>query len=1051
VYQKVDTNLNFVDREKKVEEFWKENHIFEKSMENRKEGETYTFYDGPPTANGKPHIGHVLTRVIKDMIPRYRTMKGYMVPRKAGWDTHGLPVELEVEKKLGLDGKEQIEEYGMEPFIKQCKESVWKYKGMWEDFSSTVGFWADMEHPYVTYYDDYIESEWWALKEIWNKKLLYKGFKIVPYCPRCGTPLSAQEVSQGYKTVKERSAVVRFKVVGEDAYFLAWTTTPWTLPSNVALCVNPDETYCKVKAADGYTYYMAEALLDKVLGKLAKEEGEKAYEVLETYKGTDLEYKAYEPLFACAGEAAAKQKKKAHFVTCDNYVTMSDGTGIVHIAPAFGEDDSRIGRNYELPFVQFVDGQGNLTKETPYAGVFVKKADPMVLTDLDKEGKLFDAPKFEHDYPHCWRCDTPLIYYARESWFIKMTAVKDDLIRNNNTINWIPESIGKGRFGDWLENVQDWGISRNRYWGTPLNIWQCECGHMHSIGSRQELFEMSGDEKAKTVELHRPYIDEITLKCPECGGEMHRVPEVIDCWFDSGAMPFAQHHYPFENKELFEQQFPANFISEAVDQTRGWFYSLLAESTLLFNKAPYKNVIVLGHVQDENGQKMSKSKGNAVDPFDALNKYGADAIRWYFYINSAPWLPNRFHGKAVVEGQRKFMSTLWNTYAFFVLYADIDNFDPTKYELNYDQLPVMDKWLLSRLNTTVQAVDNDLANYKIPEAARALQEFVDEMSNWYVRRSRERFWAKGMEQDKINAYMTLYHALVTIAKTAAPMIPFMTEDIYQNLVRSVDKDAPESIHLCDFPTVNEAWIDKDLEADMKELLEIVVLGRACRNTANIKNRQPIGTMYVKAEKKMSEFYTDIIADELNVKEVKFADDVESFISYSFKPQLRTVGPKYGKLLGGIRQALTDINGTAAMNELRSNGVLKLDINGNDVELTEEDLLIETAQTEGYVSESDGETSVVLDTNLTPELIEEGFVREIISKIQTMRKEAGFEVMDKIVVYAHGNDKIQDVMKTHEDEIKSEVLADEMVLGETDGYVKEWNINKEAVTMGVKKL
>ena len=1051
MYQKVDTNLNFVDREKKVEEFWKENHIFEKSMENRKEGETYTFYDGPPTANGKPHLGHVLTRVIKDMIPRYRTMKGYMVPRKAGWDTHGLPVELEVEKKLGLDGKEQIEEYGMEPFIKQCKESVWKYKGMWEDFSSTVGFWADMEHPYVTYYDDYIESEWWALKEIWNKKLLYKGFKIVPYCPRCGTPLSAQEVSQGYKTVKERSAVVRFKVVGEDAYFLAWTTTPWTLPSNVALCVNPDETYCKVKAADGYTYYMAEALLDKVLGKFAKEEGEKAYEVLETYKGTDLEYKEYEPLFACAGEAAAKQKKKAHFVTCDTYVTMSDGTGIVHIAPAFGEDDSRIGRNYDLPFVQFVDGQGNLTKETPYAGVFVKKADPMVLTDLDKEGKLFDAPKFEHEYPHCWRCDTPLIYYARESWFIKMTAVKDDLIRNNNTINWIPESIGKGRFGDWLENVQDWGISRNRYWGTPLNIWQCECGHMHSVGSRQELFEMSGDERAKTVELHRPYIDEITLKCPECGGEMHRVPEVIDCWFDSGAMPFAQHHYPFENKELFEQQFPANFISEAVDQTRGWFYSLLAESTLLFNKAPYKNVIVLGHVQDENGQKMSKSKGNAVDPFDALNKYGADAIRWYFYINSAPWLPNRFHGKAVVEGQRKFMSTLWNTYAFFVLYANIDNFDPTKYNLEYDQLPVMDKWLLSRLNTTVQAVDNDLANYKIPEAARALQEFVDEMSNWYVRRSRERFWAKGMEQDKINAYMTLYNALVTIAKTAAPMIPFMTEDMYQNLVRSVDKDAPESIHLCDFPTVNEAWIDKDLEADMKELLEIVVLGRACRNTANIKNRQPIGTMYVKAEKKMGEFYTDIIADELNVKEVKFADDVESFISYSFKPQLRTVGPKYGKLLGGIKQALTDIDGTAAMKELRGNGVLKLDINGNDVELTEEDLLIETAQTEGYVSESDGETSVVLDTNLTPELIEEGFVREIISKIQTMRKEAGFEVMDKIKVYAHGNDKIQEVMKAHEDEIKSEVLADEMVLGETDGYVKEWNINKETVTMGVKKL
>ena len=1050
MYQKVDTNLNFVDREKQVEKFWKENHIFEKSMEDRKDDPTYMFYDGPPTANGKPHIGHVLTRVIKDMIPRYRTMKGYMVPRKAGWDTHGLPVELEVEKKLGLDGKEQIEEYGMEPFIQQCKESVWKYKGMWEDFSSTVGFWADMENPYVTYHDDYIESEWWALKEIWNKKLLYKGFKIVPYCPRCGTPLSAQEVSQGYKTVKERSAIVRFKVVGEDAYFLAWTTTPWTLPSNVALCVNPTEVYCKVKAADGYTYYMAEALLDKVLGKLGSEETP-AYEVLEKYVGKDLEYKEYEPLFACAGEAAAKQKKKAHFVTADNYVTMSDGTGIVHIAPAFGEDDSRVGRDYDLPFVQFVDGKGDMTAETPYAGVFVKKADPLVLQDLDKEGKLFDAPKFEHDYPHCWRCDTPLIYYARESWFIKMTAVKDDLIRNNNTINWIPESIGKGRFGDWLENVQDWGISRNRYWGTPLNIWQCECGHMHSIGSRQELFEMSGDEKAKTVELHRPYIDEITLKCPECGGTMHRVPEVIDCWFDSGAMPFAQHHYPFENKELFEKQFPADFISEAVDQTRGWFYSLLAESTILFNQAPYKNVIVLGHVQDENGQKMSKSKGNAVDPFDALEKYGADAIRWYFYINSAPWLPNRFHGKAVQEGQRKFMGTLWNTYAFFVLYANIDNFDPTKYTLDYDNLPVMDKWLLSKLNSVVKTVDDCLANYKIPESARALQEFVDEMSNWYVRRSRERFWAKGMEQDKINAYMTLYTALVTISKAAAPMIPFMTEEIYQNLVRSVDKEAIESIHLCDFPKVEEAWINKELEDDMEELLKIVVLGRAARNTANIKNRQPIGTMYIKADKEMGQFYTDIIADELNVKEVKFANDVESFISYSFKPQLRTVGPKYGKLLNGIRTALAEINGTEAMNELRSTGLLTLDINGNKVELSEEDLLIETAQTEGYVTEADGDISVVLDTNLTPELIEEGFVREIVSKVQTMRKEAGFEVMDKIHIYAKDNDKILELMKNHKEEIMSEVLAEDMTLGTTDGYVKEWNINKEPVVLGVVKM
>ena len=1050
MYQKGDTNLNFVDREKQVEKFWKENHIFEKSMEDRKDDPTYMFYDGPPTANGKPHIGHVLTRVIKDMIPRYRTMKGYMVPRKAGWDTHGLPVELEVEKKLGLDGKEQIEEYGMEPFIQQCKESVWKYKGMWEDFSSTVGFWADMENPYVTYHDDYIESEWWALKEIWNKKLLYKGFKIVPYCPRCGTPLSAQEVSQGYKTVKERSAIVRFKVVGEDAYFLAWTTTPWTLPSNVALCVNPTEIYCKVKAADGYTYYMAEALLDKVLGKLGSEETP-AYEVLEKYVGKDLEYKEYEPLFACTGEAAAKQKKKAHFVTADNYVTMSDGTGIVHIAPAFGEDDSRVGRDYDLPFVQFVDGKGDMTAETPYAGVFVKKADPLVLQDLDKEGKLFDAPKFEHDYPHCWRCDTPLIYYARESWFIKMTAVKDDLIRNNNTINWIPESIGKGRFGDWLENVQDWGISRNRYWGTPLNIWQCECGHMHSIGSRQELFEMSGDEKAKTVELHRPYIDEITLKCPECGGTMHRVPEVIDCWFDSGAMPFAQHHYPFENKELFEKQFPADFISEAVDQTRGWFYSLLAESTILFNQAPYKNVIVLGHVQDENGQKMSKSKGNAVDPFDALEKYGADAIRWYFYINSAPWLPNRFHGKAVQEGQRKFMGTLWNTYAFFVLYANIDNFDPTKYTLDYDNLPVMDKWLLSKLNSVVKTVDDCLANYKIPESARALQEFVDEMSNWYVRRSRERFWAKGMEQDKINAYMTLYTALVTISKAAAPMIPFMTEEIYQNLVRSVDKDAIESIHLCDFPKVEEAWINKELEDDMEELLKIVVLGRAARNTANIKNRQPIGTMYIKADKEMGQFYTDIIADELNVKEVKFANDVESFISYSFKPQLRTVGPKYGKLLNGIRTALAEINGTEAMNELRSTGLLTLDINGNKVELSEEDLLIETAQTEGYVTEADGDISVVLDTNLTPELIEEGFVREIVSKVQTMRKEAGFEVMDKIHIYAKDNDKILELMKNHKEEIMSEVLAEDMTLGTTDGYVKEWNINKEPVVLGVAKM
>ena len=1053
LYDKVSTNLNFVDREKNTENFWKENQIFEKSMKQREGSPMYTFYDGPPTANGKPHIGHVLTRVIKDMIPRYQTMKGKMVPRKAGWDTHGLPVELEVEKLLGLDGKEQIEEYGLVPFIDKCKESVWKYKGMWEDFSGTVGFWADMDHPYVTYHDDYIESEWWALKEIWDKGLLYKGFKVVPYCPRCGTPLSAQEVAQGYKTVKERSAIVRFKAKDEDAYFLAWTTTPWTLPSNLALCTHPEESYCKVKAADGYTYYMAEALLDKVLGKLGDEEkGIKAYEILETCKGKDLEYREYEPLFACAGEAAEKQHKKAHFLVCDTYVTMSDGTGIVHIAPAFGEDDGRVGRNYDLPFVQFVDGKGEMSPETPYGGMFVKDADKPILVDLEKEGKLYEAPNFEHEYPQCWRCDTPLIYYARESWFIKMTAVKEQLIANNNTINWIPESIGKGRFGDWLENVQDWGISRNRYWGTPLNIWYCEdCGHMHSIGSRQELFEMSGNEAAKTVELHRPYIDEITIPCPKCGKTMHRVPEVIDCWFDSGAMPFAQHHYPFENKEVFEQQFPAQFISEAVDQTRGWFYSLLAESTLLFNKAPYENVIVLGHVQDENGQKMSKSKGNAVDPFDALETYGADAIRWYFYINSAPWLPNRFHGKAVQEGQRKFMGTLWNTYAFYVLYANIDHFNPVDYTLEYEKLPVMDKWLLSKMNTMIKEVDYDLGNYRIPEAARALESFVDDMSNWYVRRSRERFWAKGMEQDKINAYLTLYTALVNVCKAAAPMIPFMTEDIYQNIVRKVDAAAPESIHLCDFPMAEESQIDKALEENMDEVLKIVVMGRACRNTANIKNRQPIGRMFVKAEHELPQFFSDIVKEELNVKQVLFTDDVRDFTSYSFKPQLKTVGPKYGKLLGGIRQALPALDGNAAMDELKANGCLKLDINGSEVVLTEEDLLIDTAQMEGYVSDQNAELTVVLDTNLTPELIEEGFVRELISKIQTMRKEAGFEVMDKIRVFAKGNEKISEILSKFSGQICKDVMAEEIVKDQVQGYEKEWNINGETVVLGVEKL
>ena len=1046
MYDKVSANQNFVEREQKIEKFWADNMIFEKSIELRQHSPEFTFYDGPPTANGKPHIGHVLTRVIKDMIPRYKTMKGYKVPRKAGWDTHGLPVELEVEKMLGLDGKDQIEAYGMEPFIQHCKDSVWKYKGMWEEFSDAVGFWADMEHPYVTYDNNYIESEWWALKQIWDKKLLYKGYKIVPYCPRCGTPLSSHEVAQGYKDVKERSAIARFKVKGEDAYILAWTTTPWTLPSNVALCVNPDETYIKVKMKEeDYVYYLAQALADTVLG-------EGTYDVLETYKGTDLEYKEYEALYP------VETKKKAYYVVCDSYVTMTDGTGVVHIAPAFGEDDSKVGRKYDLPFLQMVDENGMMTKETKWAGhSCIKRVDlegengvsPEVIKDLKERGLLFSAPNFEHSYPHCWRCDTPLIYYARESWFIKMTAVKDDLIRNNNTVNWIPESIGKGRFGNWLENIQDWGISRNRYWGTPLNVWECECGCHHAIGSIEELKSMS-DNCPDDIELHRPFIDAVTLKCPECGKEMHRVPEVIDCWFDSGSMPFAQHHYPFENEKLFKEQYPADFISEAVDQTRGWFYSLMAISTLLFNQSPFRNVIVLGHVQDENGQKMSKSKGNAVDPMEALREYGADAIRWYFYSNSAPWLPNRFHKKAVLEGRSKFMGTLYNTYAFYVLYAEIDQFDPMKYTLDYGKLSVMDKWLLSKLNSTVKAVDANLAAYKIPETAKVLQEFVDDMSNWYVRRSRERFWAKGMEQDKINAYMTLYTALVTICKAAAPMIPFMTEEIYRNIVVNVDKNAPESIHFCDFPEVNEEWIDTKLEEDMDHVLQIVVQGRACRNTANIKNRQPIGKMYVKAAFELSDFYKDIIADELNVKEVVFTDDVSAFTSYSFKPQLRTVGPKYGKKLNAIRQYLGSVDGNAAMNELKTTGKLTFDADGDQVELLEEDLLIDAAQMPGYVSDTEYETTVVLDTNLTPELVEEGFVREIISKIQTMRKEAGFEVMDHIRVYFAQNDKIKTLVDSNNAEIKDEVLANEICFDTIKGYNKEWNINGETVVIGVEK-
>ncbi len=1065
MYEKVSTDMNFKDREREVLEFWKENDIFRKSIKQREGCPTYTFYDGPPTANGKPHIGHVLTRVIKDMIPRYRTMKGYMVPRKAGWDTHGLPVELEVEKLLGIDGKDQIEAYGLDPFITKCKESVWKYKGMWEDFSGTVGFWADMDNPYVTYHDDYIESEWWALKEIWDKKLLYKGFKIVPYCPRCGTPLSSHEVAQGYKTLKERTAVVRFKIKGEDAYFLAWTTTPWTLASNIALCVNPEETYARVKAADGYTYVMAKALLDTVLSAIERPEGTPAYEILSECTGKDLEYKEYEPLYQCAADVVEKQHKKAFFVYCDDYVTMQDGTGIVHIAPAFGEDDARVGRKYDAPFVQMVDDHGVMKPETPFAGMRCKptqkeidagaiSCDPEVLKELSARKLLFSAPKVEHDYPHCWRCSTPLLYYARESWFIKMTAVRDELVANNKTVNWIPPSIGEGRFGNWLENIQDWGISRNRYWGTPLNIWECEgCGHQEAIGSREQLEKLSGNPEAKTVELHRPYIDAITCTCPECGKVMKRVPEVIDCWFDSGAMPFAQHHYPFENQELFEKQFPAAFISEAVDQTRGWFYSLMAESTLLFNKAPYENVIVLGLVLDENGEKMSKSKGNAVDPFEALNEYGADAIRWYFYINSAPWLPNRFHGKAVQEGQRKFMGTLWNTYAFFTLYANIDNFDATKYTLEYDKLPVMDKWLLSKLNTLVKTVDENLNDYKIPETARALSDFVDEMSNWYVRRGRERFWAKGMEQDKINAYMTLYTALVTVAKAAAPMVPFMAESIYRNLVCSIDKNAPESVHLCDFPEYHAEFVDAELEANMEEVLDIVVLGRACRNASNIKQRQPVSSMYVKADKTLSEFYVKIIEDELNVKKVEFAEDMRNLTTYSFKPVLKTLGKRFGKQIGALKELLAGIDGNAAMDEVNATGALKVTLDGVTESIDKEDLLIETAQKEGFVSDSDYGITVAIDLNLTPELIEEGYVREIISKVQTMRKDADFEVTDHITVYVSDNKTIEDIVKRNESEIGRIVLANGFEYAKGDASVsgKEWNLNGEDVFLGVKKV
>ena len=1039
MYEKVDTNLDFAAREKAVADFWRENHIAQRAVDQREGCDTFTFYDGPPTANGRPHIGHVLTRVIKDMLPRYQSMKGRKVLRKAGWDTHGLPVELEVEKAIGINGKEQIEEYGIEPFIKKCRESVWKYKSMWEQFSDVVGFWADMEHPYITYENDFIESEWWALKEIWKKGLLYQGHKIVPYCPRCGTPLSSHEVAQGYKDVTERSAIVKFKAADEDAYFLAWTTTPWTLPSNLALCVNPNVTYVKLRVY-GKVYYLAEALVDSVFDGSWGEREE-----LAKMKGSELEYRKYEPLYPFATQDV---RDKAFFVTCDDYVTTEDGTGIVHMAPAFGEDDNRVCRKYNMPFVQFVNEKGEMTEETDWPGVFVKDADPLILDDLEKSGKLFKAPEFTHSYPHCWRCDTPLIYYARASWFIRMTAVRDELVANNKTVNWIPPSIGEGRFGNWIEHVQDWGISRNRYWGTPLNIWKCSCGHEHAVGSIAELRELQPDCPAD-IELHRPYIDAITFPCPECGETMHRVPEVIDCWFDSGSMPFAQWHYPFENKEIFEKYFPADFISEAVDQTRGWFYSLIAISTLLFDKSPYRNVIVLGHVQDKDGQKMSKSKGNAVDPMDALGQHGADAIRWYFYENSAPWLPNRFHDDAVQEGARKFMGTLWNTYAFYVLYANIDEFDPTKYTLDYDQLSVMDRWVLSRLNTMVRTVDDCLAHYRVTEAAKALQSFVEELSNWYVRRCRSRFWAKGMEQDKVNAYLTLYTALVTTVKAAAPMVPFITESIYRNLVCSVDKNAPISVHLADFPTANEAWIDPALEDNMEVVLEVVTLGRAARNAANIKNRQPVGQMYVKAAHELPDFFVKIIEDELNIKEVIFRDDMSDFLAYHVKPNFHVLGPKVGKQMGAVKKALEASDGAAVKDALAGDGSYTLHLPDGDVTVTAEDVEVTVSQRDGYNCQSYGGVTVALSTTLTEALIEEGFVREIISKVQTMRKECGLEVTDHIALDLSGNPRLVEIARRNEAFIREITLADSLSCDAPMGTSKEWNINGEKLTLSIK--
>lgn len=1039
MYKKVSTNLNFVDREMEVLKYWKENRIFEKSIEMREGGETFTFYDGPPTANGKPHIGHILTRVIKDIIPRYKTMKGYKVLRKAGWDTHGLPVELEVEKLLGIDGKPEIEKFGVEPFIENCKKSVWKYKGEWEQMSDRVGYWADMDNPYITYDNNYIESVWWALKRIWEQDLLYKGHKIVPYCPRCGTSLSSHEVAQGYKDVKDPSIYVKFQVKGEkNVYLMAWTTTPWTLPSNVALTVNPRETYLKVKCSDE-VYILAEALAPTVL--------EEEYEVLDKMDGQTLIGMEYEPLFDFV-----KVDKKAFYVVGGDFVTLTDGTGIVHTAPAFGEDDAKVGRAYDLPFVQMVNEQGNFIDDvTEWKGMFVKDADPLIIKHLEGRNLIYKKLDYEHSYPFCWRCDTHLLYYAMDTWFVKMTAVKDKLLENNNKINWLPDNIREGRMGNFLENVVDWGLSRSRYWGTPLPIWECDCGHRHVIGSIAELKEM-GENVPEDIELHKPFIDNVLLKCPKCGtGKMKRVADVIDCWFDSGSMPFAQWHYPFENQEIFKDNYPADFISEAIDQTRGWFYTLLAISTLLFDEPAFKNVIVLGHVNDKDGIKMSKHKGNVVDPWTVLDKQGADAVRWYFYINSAPWLPSRFYEEAVSEGQRKFMGTLWNTYAFYVLYADLDKFNPKNHQLEYEKLSVMDKWILSKMHTLIATVDKNLANYRITESARAIQEFTDDLSNWYVRRSRERFWQKDMTQDKINAYMTLYTVLVNLITVSAPFVPFVSEEIYGNLVRNLDSEALESVHLCDFPVADEKFIDKELEKNMGLVLKLVVLGRACRNSANIKNRQPVARIYVRADFELPEMFIELIKDELNVKEVQFTDDARQFTKYKFKPQLRTLGSKYGKLVPHIAKVLTEIDDNMVMEKFSKGEMVTFEIEGTTIELAEADVLIETTQKEGFVSETDRDTVVVLDTNLTPELIEEGFVREIISKIQTMRKEAGFEVQDRIKIFFANNPKIAEIIERNKAIIGEETLADEIISGNADGYSKEWNINGEKVSLTVEKI